>query len=651
MPVFLYWRDTTDGSPDRFTVSLFSYLSPRWYPINVIGDEIYDTFEMYGGALSAAQAELDQTHDDLAIDTVRIETTGNQTTSKIYDNFGSQFGLGKLFYQDYDVYSTASVLSSYRQELRVMAQAFLNGGSVLGLNEVGYTFTGVAPLITQPLKSDSRWRLTNRTGSVLQSNSEFIVPTEPIYPYGSYIPAQNNNFTPGENFIISYSKLGTNTKLRSKKAAYSRLDLTFFTSETMAVNSGFVNVLTGAVNHIIKADQFVSMSISSNLAYFRPQTGTGSVQVNDVLSLSPVGYLYNSSPISATGSVYVCQPVQLPVGYQNYDWFPDWMILQANDAYARLELRSYGTGNIPNSIYYRQYNTEPVPLLDNPAVGTNGLHWLFNSTGSIIYDISGNGFNLNQTGSVIAPTYMLSRNEQRLAIQSGSGNLTYTTAGTNLLQLASGFYSKMWISGIDSSAVGNAHELCFSNADNTSSNSYSFGINVDTQSMFINIRSNTQLYTASSSIASLLQENPCRPHYFGYTCYGAMTYFYLDGQCVGSQSIGTNIPIFGTASTVSTTVNGRGIGLDEVVWSSGFLTVMQASEDFYNTKPRLYRLGIASGSVDPFYQARVTLFASGSHEIEFHQFSMRGVTRKNTIGKGKGLTDPYVLPIFKLNEV
>jgi hypothetical protein len=604
---------------------------------------------MYGSALSSAQSELDQTHEDLSIDNVRIETTGNQTTSKIYDNYGSQFGLGKLFYQDYDVYSTASVLSSYRQELRIMAQAFLNGGSVLGLNEVGYAFTGIAPVIVQPLKSDSRWRLTNRTGSVQQSTGDFIVSTEQIYPFDSYIPAKSNNFTPGENFIISYSKLGTNTKLRSKKAAYSRLDLTFFTSEAMSVNSGFENALTGAVNGIIKADQFVSMSISSNLAYVRPQTGTGSVQVNDVLMLSPVGYLYNSAPISATGSIYTCSPVQLPAGYQSYDWFPDWMIVQANDAYANLELRSYGTSSIHSSVYYKQYNTEPVPLLANPAFGTNGVHWLFNSTGSV-YDISGNGYNLSLTSFTNPPVYHLSRNEQRLSIQLGSGNTTYSTAGTNTLQLSSGFYSEMWVSGIDNSAIGNAHELQFRNFDNYSSNSYGFGINIDTQSTFISILSGTQLYTASASVASVLAENPRRQHCFGYTCYNELAYFYLDGCSLGSQSIGVTIPIFGSSSTVGVGINGQGIGLDEVVWNSGFLTVMQAKEDFYNTKPRISRLGIPSGSVDQFYQARVRMFASGSHEIEFHQFSMRGMPRINTIGKGVGTIDPYVLPIFKLKE-
>jgi hypothetical protein len=649
--IFLRWQNNEDGSADRFTMSLFSYISPRWYPINVINSEIYSTFEMYGAALSDAQAELDQTYNDLNIDTTRIASTGNRTTPKIYDNFGYQFMVTKLFNQYYDNFATSSVLSSYRQELRVLAQAFLSGGSIEGINDIGYAFTGIAPLVIQPLKADNRWRLTNVTGSVAQVTNEFIVPTHPIPVFGYYIPAQGFNFNPGDNFIVSYSKLGYNTKLRSKEEAYSRLDVTIYSGTASTGSISFINAVTNALNHIIKADQYLHLTFSDKLAYYRPQTGTGSVQITDVFALSTTGYLYNSAPISATGSAFLTDVLQLPGNYQNYDWFMDWMLLTSNDAYAKVEIREYNSSIIPDSVYFKEYNVDPIPLLATPDKGVMGLHWLFCSNAATIYDISGNGFNINMLNSTTnVPTYVPSRSQGRLALISGSGTLYYAKVDNADLQFSSGFYSKMWINGINNNISANAHKLEIKNYSLTSPiNGYGFGIDIDNRSMFINISINNVVTTATASIAYLFNETIENPHYFGYTYYLGKAYFYLDNACISSQNINISIPTVSDPSTLSVIVTGSGIGLDEIVWSEGFLTIMQVMSDFSNTKPRYAHSGIPSGSVNEFYQAKLTMFASGSHELEFHQFSMRGATRKYNIGKGANTINPYVVPIFKKN--
>ncbi len=648
MAVFLNWKNTIDGSQDRFAIALFNNLSPRWYPINIIGSEIYNYFEMYGGELSSLQTELDQTYSDLSIENVRVTSTGTQTTSKIYDNFGVYMGATKLFNQYFDIFSTGSVLQSYRQELRVLSQAFLEGASVEGVSKIGYAYTGVGPLFTQSLKSDYRWRLTNRTGSVVYVGPDFIITNPSIYPFGSYIPVPPNTFSTGSNVIVSYSKLGTNTKLRDKQSAYSMMEMIFYTGTNNTGSTGFISAITNSLQHVLKADQSVRITLSDNFVYYRPQLSTSSVQVTDTLALSSTGYLYNSSPTSGTGSSFTGTILQLPPNYKNFDWFLDWMIVKANDAYPVLEVRSYPSQSIPDTVYFKRYDTDLLPLLIPPDLTKQGTQYLFSSTGSVLYDISGHNNNLSLIYYDTPPQYKISRDERRLGLTFGSGSTIYATGTSPELNFPGMFSAKAWISGIDKTASGSLHSFTVKRLNPISNVGYDFGIDIDNQVMFIDII-NGATTRASSSIYNLLLEEPSRPHYFGYTYAGSKAYFYLDNLMLGSSSVGVLLPSVPAPASVSITVLGGGLGIDELVWGQDFLTPMEVEDDFANTKPRYFRLGIPSGSVDPFYQTKVTLFASGSHEIEFHQFNMRASNRKYYSSKDLSYISPYVLPIWALH--
>ena len=112
--LFLNWSNTQEGTQDWFVLSLFNSLSERWYPKNIIGSTDYDFLSMYAQEFVLVDQEVQQTMDDLAIETCRVLPVANNTTSKLYDNFGRYFETNKLFSQDYELFNTGSVIQSYR---------------------------------------------------------------------------------------------------------------------------------------------------------------------------------------------------------------------------------------------------------------------------------------------------------------------------------------------------------------------------------------------------------------------------------------------------------------------------------------------------------------------------------------------------------
>jgi hypothetical protein len=447
----------------------------------------------------------------------------------------------------------------------------------------------------------------------------------------------------GSGFYISYSKLGTNTKLRSKQSAYSSMEATFYTASSSTGSSGFINSLITSAQHVLKADQSLRITLSDKFAYYRPQSGTSSIIINDVHALSPTGYLYNYNSTGATGSQWESAVIQMPPYYQSYDWFMDWMVVRANDAYLVPEVRSYSLQNIPNTVYYSIYSDSPISLLPTPAVGEVGGQWMFYEPNSMLYDISGNNNNIPFVSEGSPSQYQVGRDERRLCTVFGTGTTIYSTGSSSMLDFSNSFRGEAWVFGVDNTSSGSFTMERYNTVSNTG---YSFGIDIDNQVMFIDIMNGVPAIRASSSIENLLNEVPRRAHYFGYTYVEGMAYFYLDGYLAGTFSLGPSLPTIPVPASLSVTVKGSGLGIDEVLWKEGFLTPNEVYNNFYNTKPRITRLGIPSGSVDPFYQTKVTMFASGSREIEFHQFTMRASDRKYIMSKDLYKISPYVVPIF-----
>ncbi len=662
---YLQYQSYSIGTSERFIYDLFSSISPRWYPNNIINStgstkslDVYNIFEMYAQQFASASTDLQETYNNLFIETVSTGSSSDTSSSFIYNNFGAALGVGKIFLQDYETFSTSSVLMSYRQQLRMLIEAFYAGASYEGIQRVGQSFTGISPIITQYEIDRPGWNLTTISGSVLEVGEDFFVGSNPfersryIFPNSctAYVSGSgyiNTTFSVGDNYHISYSKLGINTKIYSSNHVYGSSDIYAFvaTGSTGSVQSS----LTSKLNNVLRADMSMNLSLDSNFVYDKPQSGS----VGFFWNYSSGSYVYNNQSI-VYGAIINSNVLQLPVGYSSYDWYYDWAVLKRNDAYYQIGFRTYSSSSIPSSVYFMNYDPSPVPLLPFSTGSLYlGSHYLVESSGSF-RDVSGFGNNLKlSTGS--QPILIRGRNTSLFGNLFTGSVTSYTGSTSGSMNFGSGsaFYCEMWVRGLDTSSVGNFNSLIFKNQStvdtNTSlaGNGYGFRIGATSQTISLSIYSGS-LQTVSASISPLFQELPNRYHYLGYTWISGSVYLYLDGQTIGTGSLSLTPPNTGTGNTsLMLNCSGSSIGIDELVVGQGFLDSSTAFTHFTNTKSKLQHIGIPSGSVEEYHQMQLIAFASGSGEIEYHQFSLRGIQDRGLYIFDPKRSDLIRYPIFK----
>lgn len=271
MAVYLKRNQTEYGSKDYFVCNLFNHLDPEWYPVNVIGSEVYDIFSAYGEQLASASAETRQTFLDLSIAGVRAESGYGRSASKMYDNFGALSGIEKLYDQDYDVFDDDLVLQSYRQELRLLMVSHLHGTTKEAIYNASRAFTGIKPHVTNPVEDRIGWQLTTYYNTISEVTDEFIVLSNPILRIGNVVYLRDTSaYTVGESIILSYSILGVNTILVDDKDYYSGLRLVVPASLDMSVDVSFKSNIEKAINTVLRADIKTRVTYSNNFVYDRP---------------------------------------------------------------------------------------------------------------------------------------------------------------------------------------------------------------------------------------------------------------------------------------------------------------------------------------------------------------------------------------------
>ena len=105
MALYLKWSDYLAGSAKRIVSNMFSYLSRRWYPVNILGTSIYRMLYMTADQLSSASTEISSTYKDLDLDEVRTTPITSSSDSKIYENFGVLAETSKQNTQNYDSFN------------------------------------------------------------------------------------------------------------------------------------------------------------------------------------------------------------------------------------------------------------------------------------------------------------------------------------------------------------------------------------------------------------------------------------------------------------------------------------------------------------------------------------------------------------------
>ncbi len=654
MSIFLNWKNTISGSIDRFLMSLFSHLSPRWYPVNIIKSSIYDILKMYAGELKNLQTEIDTTYRDLSIEQCRIEVLEGRSTTKLYDNFGTMLGVNRLYYQDYSTFRSSYGLMPYRQELKQLSQAFLGGTSTEALSRVGYGFTGVSPIVGELAKIYNGWTLTAPTGSILGIHDGFIELDRSIPRLGKIIPCYDTSlFEVGDIIVISYSKLGTNTIIRSKSHAFSTLDVEFFAYASMSVNTSFSSAVETTIDKVIKADQDIRISYNSNYVYYRPvnddnidQLASGAVAIDNYLSLSPEGYLYNHARIPGEGVSFETDVLVLPSGSNYLDWYFDFFTVSRNEANITLEVRQYATSSIPDTVYYSEINSEHVSLLPTPSVDLGGAHYIPSTQGKFI-DISGHNLPLPLIAG--SGSYFVGRHPARPALQFASGDSSYGIPGgsSDTLTLYDTFYCSMWVYGVDQQESGS---VFLRRHSNVGSGSYDIGINAYSGIMYLDINNPATGSLVTTSIADILQEQPYRPHLFEFSYYRGYVQMFVDGTLRSSQMQEiTSLPSLNTDAELILYASGSvHLGIDEIVIGEDTLTENESYTGFIDTKPRYYFLGIPSGSTtDNCYQGKLTFYATGANEIEFHQFTLKGSNHRGLSLLVPSYKDIFYVPIEK----
>jgi len=666
MTTFLNWKNYPARSKERIISDLFSYLSPRWYPVNTIGSNVYSVFEMYADQLSTASLESEQVFKDLFIQSIRTTPVGSNTTSKMYDNFGSIFEVNKLFEQDYEDYNFTYYLQSYRQQLRFLAEALFDSTTLRSIQYVGRSYNGIAPVIKQSSTDVFGWKLQTITGSVISVGDNLLILEPPIPKVGNVYITPTGAVV-GDSFIYTYSKLGYNTKLTGIKRYNSGIDCYIFASGFGTTS--FRESIENSIYNVLKADIVPKFYYSDKFAIWRPVSAQF-IPSSNLFSYEN-GYFYNNSPISSTSEIFyellpndliygnitpmykhsiTSAVVELPEDYENYVWYYDWATLMRNDAFCKVFIREYSSSIIPSTVYFKEYvptkNTER--LLS--SIETSGSliprgHWMFTSLNRA-NDITGYNADLMSVSGSMSSEYILQRVETKLGwkVTSGSLNLTAVTYEEHNLYNMD-FAWEGWIYGVDYTFSGVNNYFTFKRQSSSSvgvtpsSNGYSFFIDGDSKVFGISVRNNGSIGSISGSISDYFIEDPYRPHYFSCLCVDNTIYLHVDNNLLTTGTLGIDTPLIPNVSTGSLQIESTvlDVGIDEIMLSSGNIIPGYLRTRFRESSPKLYSRMLKTP--ERYHQIQIQVTADAAREFEFHQFSIRGITPPT-----------MSLPLFTINS-
>jgi len=680
MAIYFSWKDQENNSKDSFTIKLFSHISPRWYPTNIIGSSVQATFDMYADQMQSGSAEITKVFRDLFISTVRTGALAGRSYSKMYDNFGVLYNLDKLYEQNFDTFSSSSILMGYRNEIRLATDAYFNGTTLEGIKRLGQAFSGMSPFTQEQVKNYLGWELATFSGSILETGSNFYIIDINIPNVGNIVP-KNLVTASGSTFNFSLSRLGINTKIYSEFHVYSGVDTIIYGSGSTPL---FSSQIESSLETVIRADQALYPSYSERYAYWRPSS-------NFIFSITPSDndniinyndYIYNvgtPSDVVVSGSI-----IQLPANASNFDWQYDWVVRKFNDAQYDMLSRSYPSSSIPNTVYFTQVNSkeqisylpntleegffgEQLPYMVSSSSSTTfyvyvspgvyvpfivkGLSGAYGKTSHyisnrnlVLSDISGHGYNLDRvisfgSGSI----YSRGRNQNQIVpFKLSNSNMVFSGSTGAWQNFRESFYFEFWIRGIDNT-FGDSY-IQFKRQD-TTTNLYDKGkitnngwcAYIDNSYFYFNTKSGSTTGNIFFPIIDYLSEEPSRWHYFAGTFSSGSMYLFIDGKTVqtGSASLlSLDDNVNGYSSFVS---SGSCVtGVDEFLISSGFLEPEVSFRHFNISKPRFSENTIfASGGIDLFHQPAIIIKASGTAEIEWHEFSMRA--RESTIYTARDL--------------
>jgi hypothetical protein len=563
----------------------------------------------------------------------------------MYDNFGALVDTNISNGQYYEIPNSASVQQSYRQQLRMMLLAYCAGTTYQAVEQIGQAYTGISPLIIDDLDAYPGWVLGEHSGSLVAVGSDFVVLNTPLPHYGTVVPVTASVGVVGSGYSVSYSKLGNNCIVRDSSQVYSTLDLIIYCPSSTW--STIQSSMTQALSNVVRADTQLRLFQSSNYVTWYP----GTTQASGSFAMYVPSTYYISGSV---GNTFLVNSISLPVGDTIYgdvlpivpqagmNWYYDWSSLLFNNTTEVFGVRTYPTASIPNTVYFQDFDSTPVPLLTQPP-GSVGCHWTFDS-GIYASESWSTGYSLPvTTSSSLPPLPIVAREDTRTGVAIGlfnsSKHLSYSASVGSNINFTTQFSGEMWVRGWDMWAPSSATIRMRRQASGVSmygsltSLGYQFVLDQATDNATLQIYSGGVLYAVSASIAPYLAEDTGRYHYFAFTYNAGSVVIYADGNVAGSGSMAyKGTPILSGNNTTAIVVDSAGIlpsysvGIDEATLFSGMMMPETAMSRFLTTKPHLKRLGISYTASVVYHQPKWTVFASGSSEYELHQFSLRGLS-------------------------
>lgn len=324
MSLYLKWQTTLPDTQDRFTANLFSNVSKRWYPVNIIGSTLYDVFSMYGAEFSSGSIQLTTMLNNLSIDAAQEGPVSGHTFSKLYENFGILVQANKLPSQQFSIFDTGSVQNSYREMLKMLFLAHTEGSTPDALARIGQAINGISPIIIEPMDEYQGMVLTNYTGSVYAvfansgSGREYLIVNPALGRYGHIIPVVSGSNVPiGSKISVSFDVLGVNSQVWSKEFLESGVWLYFF------ISSGSISTQFGALQTFIQAEvsRLLPANIQPQISYLQDFVlwkpvgllQDTPVSGSNVWNVSRGGWIYNATPTNFNGTSYITDVVTLPL--------------------------------------------------------------------------------------------------------------------------------------------------------------------------------------------------------------------------------------------------------------------------------------------------------------------------------------------------
>ena len=353
-------------------------------------------------------------------------------------------------------------------------------------------------------------------------------------------------------------------------------------------------------------------------------------------------YITNISPVNGKSIYGRLIPIPF-VTYPQDNWYYDWTALIYNDAHYIFGVRQYSSSSIPPTVYFQDYNTTPLEYLPLPT-GAVGVKWIFDST-KTVNDISGNRVNLPLISTSSPSASILGRSETWLgqAIDHAKGlyNIQYAATTGSVLNFTDTFTCEAWVTGVDNLATQDDVGIRIRRETNGSGSiggnlthdGYMFSILPYGPVMSLSVYKSGALSITSTSLATIVSEQPSRYHYFAVTYNLGNVVFYVDGEVrAQGTSLPSPIPALSASTFTSVEINSTPstanpyiLGVDEIVLSSVAVSPEEIRARFEASKPRLTRLSVPAYGTQLYHQPRWKVWASGSTEFELHHFSIRGL--------------------------